>query len=122
MKAALSIVLAGLLIFLPVEQALAQASQQADIGVQRTEPSDGAARLFRVPPMTENSARMLRASSDPALLNTSFAEPSLSNKYAVPGWSDWSNGKRALVVVGVIVAAYVALAVIVLSTCGDRCR
>jgi hypothetical protein len=117
MKAALSIVLAGLLITLPAEQVLAQAAQQEAVSVQQTEPSDPAARLFRVPPLTENSALLLGASSERAQL-----EPSLSNRYAVPGWSDWSNGKRALVVVGVIVAAYVVIAVIVLSTCGDSCR
>lgn len=115
MRKALSIVLAGLLLFLPLEQVLAQASQQADVSVQQTEPPNAA--LFRVPSLTENSARLLGASSDRALL-----EVSLSNRDAVPGWSDWSNGKRVLVVVGVIVAAYVAVAVIVLSTCGDRCR
>ena len=73
MKAALSIVLAPLLIILPVEQVLAQAEQQADVRVQQGAPPDPAANLFRLPPLTENSARLLRTSSDPALLNTELA-------------------------------------------------
>ena len=121
MRAALSIVLAALLVILPVEQVLAQAVQQETVSIQQAAP-DPAAALFRVPPLTENSVRLLRTSSDRALLNTPFAEPSLSTRDAAVGWSDWSNGKRALVVVGVIVAAYVAVVVIVLSTCGDSCR
>ena len=103
---AISIVLAGLLVTLPVEQVLAQAEQQEAVSVQQTAPSDGAARLFRVPPLTENSARLLSTSSDRALL-----ESSLSNTDAVVGWSDWSNAKRALVVVGVIVVAVAVAAV-----------
>ena len=122
MKAALSIALAALLIILPVEQVLAQAAQQEGVGVDRAAPPGAAARLFRVPPLTQNSALLLSTSSDRALLDTPFAEPSLSTRDAAVGWSDWSNGKRALVVVGVIVAAYVAVVVIVLSTCGDSCR
>ena len=106
MRKVLSIVLAGLLVILPVEQVLAQASHQVDVGVQQTAPSDPAARLFRVPPLTENSARLLSTSSEGALL-----ESSLSTRDAAVGWSDWSNGKRALVVVGAIVAAVVVFAV-----------
>ena len=122
MRKAISLFLAGLLIVLPVEQVLAQAVQHEAVSVQQTVPADGAARLFRVPPLTQNSALLLSTSSDRALLDTPFAEPSLSTRDAAVGWSDWSNGKRALVVVGVIVAAYVAVVVIVLSTCGDSCR
>ena len=107
MKAALSIVLAALLIMLPVEQVLAQAAQQADVTVQQAGPSDGAAHLFRVPPLTENSARLLGASSDSVLL-----VPSLSNTDAAVGWSDWSNGKRVLVVAGITIAVALAVAVI----------
>ena len=114
MKAALSIVLAALLIILPVEQVLAQAVHQEAVRVQQTEPADGAARLFRVPPLTPNSALLLRTSSDRALLNPPLAEPSLSNRDAVVGWSDWSNGERTLFVVLVIVPAAATLAVILL--------
>ena len=117
MRKALSVVLAGLFVILPVEQVLAQAVQQEPVRVRQTAPSDGAAHLFRVPPLTENAARLLSNSSDGAVLR-----PSLSTRDAFDGWSDWSNGKRALVVVGVIFVAYVAVAVIVLGTCGDSCR
>ena len=117
MRKALAIVVAGLLLLLPVEQVPAQAVQQEAVSVQQTAPPDGAAHLFSVPPLTEDAALLLRTSSDGALLR-----PSLSTRDAAVGWSDWSNGKRALVVVGVIVAAYVAVVVIVLSTCGDSCR
>lgn len=117
MRAALSIAFAGLLLVLPVEQVLAQAEQQEADGVEQSGSPDGAAHHFRVPPLTQNSALLLRTSSDGAVLR-----PSLSTRDAFDGWSDWSNGKRALVVVGVIVVAYVAVAVIVLGTCGDSCR
>ena len=70
MKAALSIVLATLLIVLPVEQVLTQAVQQEAVSVQQGAPSDPAAHLFRVPPLTENTVRLSGASSDRALLNT----------------------------------------------------
>jgi len=101
---ATSIVLAALLIILPVEQVLAQAAQQEGVGVDRAAPPGAAASLFRVPPLTENAALLLGASSDRALLNPPFAEPSLSNADAVAGWDDWSNGQRALAVLGLIVA------------------
>ena len=55
MRKAISIVLAGLLLVLPVEQVFAQAVQQKGVSVQQPLPSDGAARLLRVPPLTENS-------------------------------------------------------------------
>ena len=84
MKAALSIVLAVLLIVLPVEKVLAQASQQAAVSVQQTAPSDAAARLFRVPPLSENSVQLLRTSSDRGLLDTGSAKSVLMPD--APGW------------------------------------
>ena len=126
MRKALSIVLAGLLLILPVEQVLAQAALQQANSVQQTTPPDGAAHLFRIPPVIKVPA--LAPETAPPWQSFAekplgmFAEPSLSNRDAVVGWSDWSNGKRVLVVVGVIIVAYVAVAVIVLSTCGDSCR
>jgi len=74
MHKALSIFLAALLIFLPVEQVLAQAVQQEAVRVQQAAPSDGAASLFRVPPLTENSARLLRTTADRALQDTPIAD------------------------------------------------
>ena len=86
MKAALSIVLAALLIMLPVEQVLAQAAQQEAVSVQQTEPSDGAAALFRVPPLTENSKLLLRTSSERSLLNTPFADAPFAQQEPDEGW------------------------------------
>ena len=101
MRKAISIVLAALLIILPVEQVLAQAAQH--VSIQQASPPDAAARLFRVPPLTENAARLLRTPSDRADLDTPFEEPSLSNADAVAGWDDWSSGQRVLAVLGLIV-------------------
>ncbi len=108
MRKAISIVLAGLLVLLPVEQVLAQAVQQEAVSVQRSVSPDGAAHLFRVPPLTENSARLLRTSSNDALLESSFSNPP-----PVSGWNDWSDKERIWVVVGVIVVAVVAFTVCV---------
>ena len=113
MRKATSIVLTGLLLILPVEQVLAQAVQQEAVSVQQTTPSDGAAQLFRVPPLTENAARLLGASSDRAVLDAPLVEPPLTNRDAVPGWSDWSNRKRVLIVLAYIAGSAVFLALIV---------
>ena len=75
MRKAISIVLAALLIILPVEQVLAQAAQQEAVSVQQTVPSDGAAHLFRVSPVTQNSARLLRTPSERALVPEFLALP-----------------------------------------------
>ena len=48
-----------------------------------------------------------------------FAESSLSNRDAVPGWSDWSNEKRVWVVVGIVAA--VAAVLVVLKFVADVC-
>ena len=115
MRKALSII-AGLLVILPVEQVLAQAVQQEAVSVQQAAP-DPAAHLFRVPPLTENSARLLRTSSNDALLESSFSNPP-----PVSGWNDWSDKKRALVVVGAIVAYFAFVRIVLIGTCGDGCR
>ena len=60
MRKAISIVLAGLWLMLPVEQVLAQAVQQESVSVQQPVQSDGAARRLRVPPLTESAAQLLR--------------------------------------------------------------
>ena len=107
MHKALSIVLAGLFVILPVEQVLAQASQQADVSIQETTPSDGAVRLFRLPPLTENSARLLRTSSDPALLNTELANALfVQENNAGGGLTAWQVLIIAVVVAGLAVGIY----------------
>ena len=107
MKAALSIVLAGLLIILPVEQVLAQAAQREAVSVQQTVPPDGAAHLFRVPPLTENSARLLRTPSDRMLLHTPIADALLVQENNGEGlaWG-WNVLIGAVVVAGLAVGIY----------------
>ena len=69
MRKAISIVLAGSLLIPPAQQVLAQAVQQEAVSVQPTSPPTPAAALFRIPPLTQNSARLLGTSSDRALLD-----------------------------------------------------
>ena len=113
MRKGISIILAGLLLILPVEQVLAQAVQQQAVSVQQTRPPNPAAALLRVPPLSENSVRLLRASSDPALLDAPFANPSSSNADAVVGWSDWSTKKRTWVVIGIVASVLLVVAILV---------
>ena len=123
MRKAISIVLAGLLLMLPVEQVLAQAVQQESVSVQQPVQSDGAARRLRVPPLTESAAQLLRTSTGCGLLDSPFAEPSSSSTNAVVGWSDWSKKKRTWVVVGIVagIAAVVLLAYWIDSACPTGC-
>ena len=107
MKAALFIVLAGLLVILPVEQVLAQAEQQEAVSVQQTAPSDPAARLFRVPPLTENSARLLGGSSERAPLNTPIVDALLVQENNGGGLAlGWNVLIVAVIGAGVVVGMY----------------
>ncbi len=107
MKAVLSIVLAALLIILPVEQVLAQASQQQVVSIQQTESPKGAASLFRVPPLSENSAGRLRTSSDRTPLNTPIVDALLvqENNGGGSAWG-WTALIIAVVVAGIAVGIY----------------
>ena len=114
MRKAISVVLATLLIILPVEQVLAQAVQQKAAGVQQTAPSDDAAALFRVPPVTENSARLLRTNPVDALLPT----PNLGLAVAIRPRVDElapmplsRGGKIAIIVGAVLVIGAIAILV-----------
>ncbi len=117
MKAVLSIVLAALLLILPVEQVLAQAApQQKAVGVQQTVPSDGAARLLRVPPLSENSVRLLRTNPVDALLPT----PNLGLAVAISPRVDAfapmplsRGGKIAIIVGAVLVIGAVVILVVI---------
>ena len=111
MRKAISIVLAALLIVLPVEQVLAQASQQEAASVQQTVPSDGAANLFRVPPLTENSARLLGGSSERAPLNRDLTGALFVQEDPGDGLStleEWAIGLGVVVVAGAAVGGAVA--------------
>ena len=110
MRKAPSIILAGLLVILPVEQVLAQAVQQEAVSVQQAAPSDPAANAFRVPPLTENSVRLLRTSSDRALLNMPIADALLVEGNYAEGWTwEWSVLAVALAAV-VVFIIYVNIA------------
>ena len=61
MKAALSIVLAGLLVTTPPKMVLAQAAQQEAVSVQQnTAPDRSSHRPIRVPPITDGTAPLWR--------------------------------------------------------------
>ena len=117
MKAALSIVLAALLIILPVEQVLAQAAQQEAVSVQQTESPEGAAHLFRVPPLTENSARLLRTSSDRTLLDTDFWDAALVQE---GGMEDWALGWKILAITAIAAAILVGIYYLIQDICIDN--
>ena len=75
MKAALSVVLAGLLATLPLKQVLAQAEQQEAATVQQTaSPDSSSHRLIRVPPVTDNTARLWQPLASEGGLADIFAE------------------------------------------------
>ncbi len=107
MHKATSIVLAALLIILPVEQVLAQAAQQEAVSVQPTAPTGSAASLFRVPPLSENSARLLGNPSERALLSARFVERPVMQEDSGGGVST-SEVIAGLVVIGAIVGGIYA--------------
>ena len=118
MRKALSIVLAGLLVTLPVEQVLAQAEQQEAMSVQQTVPPDDAAGFFRVPPLTQNSALLFSTSSDRALLDTPFADAPLAQQEPDGGW--WGGLDmhwRILMVVAFAAVTITSLYLIVRNAC-----
>ena len=86
MRKPISIVLAGLLVVLPLQQVQAQVAHQEAVSVQQTVPPEGAAHLFRVPPLTENTARVLWTRSDRTVLNTPFAGALLVQEDPSIGW------------------------------------
>ena len=75
MKAALSIVLAGLLVTTPLKLVLAQTAQQEAVSVQQTVPPDSSGqRLIGVPPVTDNSSRLWEPLAGKDALAGIFAE------------------------------------------------
>ena len=87
MRKPISIVLAGLLVVLPLQQVQAQVAQQEAVSVDQTAPPEDAAQLFRVPPLTENTARLWRTTSDRTLLSTPFADVLLAKQDPTIGWT-----------------------------------
>ena len=100
MKAARYVVLAGLLVIMPVEQVLAQAEQQDSTTAEASlVQKQGPQPVIRVPGLTPETPPPWRSFAEKPL--EMFAEPSLSNRDAVVGWSDWSDEKKLLVVIAV---------------------
>ena len=119
MRKALSIVLAGLLVMTPPKLVLAQAAQQEAVGVQQAVPSDdAAAHLFRIQPLTQNSALLFNTSSDRALLDTPFADAPLAQQEPDGGW--WGSLDmhwRIFMVVAVVAVTITSLYLIVRNAC-----
>ena len=114
MRAAISIVLAGLLVTLPIKQVLAQAAQQDSTNAETSLVREqGSQPVIRVPALTPENALLWQ----PIAENRAriLGEPLLSNRDAVSGWSDWSTEKKVLVVVVAIVL--VAAAVLYVAGC-----
>ncbi len=100
MKAARYVVLAGLLVIMPVKQVLAQAEQQDSTAAEASlVQKQGPQPVIRVPGLTPETPPPWRSFAEKPL--EMFAEPSLSNRDAVVGWSDWSDEKKLLVVIAV---------------------
>ncbi len=103
MKAALSIVLAGLLVTTPLKLVLAQAAQQQTIsGQQTTAPDSSSHRPIRILPITDRTAplwRPLRTHDNlaDALPDGRTMHLAPLSTFAVPAVSAWK------VVVGVVV-------------------
>ena len=104
MKAALSIVLAGLLVTLPIKQVLAQAAQQdsttAETSLVREQ---GSQPVIRVPALTPKTALLWQpfAENPPG----DFVEPSLSERDAVDRWQEagFSTAQNVALVLALVV-------------------
>lgn len=108
MKAALSVVLAGFLVVLSVEQVLAQAEQQDSTTPEASLVQEqGPQPVIRVPALAPETPPPSRSFAERPL--GLFAEPSLSNRYVVPAWSDWTDEKKLLVVIAVAVGLILIL-------------
>ncbi len=106
MRAALSIVLAGLLVTLPIKQVLAQAVQQEVGSEQRTAPPDGH-RLIGVPPVTDNTSRLWEPLAGKDALAGIYAE---DGSIPGPALRDMPRGAKDVaiyIVVGLVITALV---------------
>ena len=110
MKAALSIVLAGLLVTLPIKQVLAQAVQQEVGSEQRTAPPDGH-RLIGVPPVTDNTSRLWEPLASEDAFADIFAEDgSLAGPTPIPKGAEIA----IYIVVGLVLVAALLIGLLVL--------
>ena len=109
MKAALSIVLAGLLVTTPLKQVFAQAAQQEAATVQQDAPPDSSGhRLIGVPSVTDNTSRLWSTPSDRARLNTEFAGASFVQEGGLSTAAQVAIVLGSIVVAGAIVGGVVA--------------
>ncbi len=108
MKAALSIVLAGLLVTTPLKLALAQAAQQEAVSIQQTAPPNSSGhRLIGLPPVTDNIARLWEPLAGKDAIADIFAEDG-----SIPGPAprDMARGAKDVaiyIVVGLVITALV---------------
>ena len=102
MKAALSIVLAGLLVTLPIKQVLAQAVQQEVGSEQQTAPPDGH-RLIGVPPVTDNTSRLWQPLAGKDAIADILAEDG-SIPWPAPAATPISKDARTAIIVAVVIA------------------
>ena len=116
MRAIVSLVLATALVTTPLKMVFAQAEQQEAVSVQQNAlPDSSGHRLIRVPPVTDNTARLWRNPSGRALLNTELADASLVEE----GWfGDLSPDAKVGIVLLVIVLVAVAVYVFVAACAG----
>ena len=108
MRAALSIVLAGLLVTTPLKQVLAQADQQEAVSVQRTaSPDSSGHRLIRVPPVTDNTARLWQHRVSPSPADPLFTDERV--RLPQQFWPGTPTAVKIAVIIVVLVAV-IALA------------
>ncbi len=119
MKAALSIVLAGLLVTTPLKLALAQAAQQeAGVSEQQAAPPDSSGqRLIGVPPVTNNTSRLWEPLAGKDAIADIFAEDGLIPGPAAAPIS--KDAKTAIIVVAVLAAVVIGL-VLIVNAIGDE--
>jgi hypothetical protein len=144
MRAAVSIILATMVVTTPLKLVFAQAAEQEAATVRQTAP-DSATNLIRVPPLTHKTSRLWRNPSGRALLNTELAGALLvqdqgrwdrRSTATTPLWSagaaspetstrdaiDWPpEDFLDYVVWGLAIAAFVGLVILIISIADESC-
>ncbi len=112
MKAALSIVLAGLLVTTPLKMVLAQAAQQEAVRVQQTAPPDSSGhRLIGVPPVTDNTSRLWEPLAGKDGIADIFAEDG-SIPGSAPAATPISTHDARTAIIGLVVLATVVIGLV----------
>ncbi len=119
MKAALSLVLAGLLVTTPVKLALAQAAEQEAAAVQQTAPPDSSGhRLIAVPPVTDNTSRLWEPLASEDALAGIFAYDDSKTRVAAP--QELAGGAGASLVAVVLVSLLLVVIVVIVCASSDE--